>query len=151
MPVERPRPLRRLLTVTIPTTRQRLLSAVLSSPDRILTLDPATRSLKTYHWFVRVAMLTFTRCQFDCLHRPVLGTERVPPDAWREHRESHHFLGPCCLCPLYERLGKKSHFKEAAIYMTLRGIYKGEYIAACVDDRCGYLGWSSFSLKIKFS
>ena len=148
MPVERERPriLRLLRATTMPTTRQRMLSAVLNSPDRILTFDPATLELKTFYWFV--IMLTFTKCKFEHLGRPVSGTERVPPDAWREHRKSHHFLGPCCLCPLFQRLGEKPRYVEAAIYMVMRGMYQGEYVAQCAKEKCGYTGWSSFLLKV---
>lgn len=151
MPVERehPRILRRLRATTMPTTRQRMLSAVLNSTDRILTFDLTTLELKTFHWFV--ITLTFARCNFNCLGRPMSGTERLPPDAWREHRKSHHFLGPCCLCPLFQRLGEKPRYVEAAVHMVMRGMYQGEYVAQCARDKCGYMGWSFFSLKIKFA
>jgi hypothetical protein len=76
----------------------------------------------------------------QCLHRPVEKNERVPPDALRNYRETHQFLGPCCLCPLLMPLSEESHFTEAAIYIPIFGRYAGEYVAECAKSRCGYLG-----------
>ena len=36
----------------VPTLRQRLLSAVFTSTNRILSFDQSTRSLVTYYWYV---------------------------------------------------------------------------------------------------
>ena len=75
------------------------------------------------------------------------GTVRVTPDALRVYRENHQFLGPCCLCPLLQPLSQEPHYTEAAIYLPLRGRYKGEWVAECAEGRCGYLGRSSSSPK----
>ena len=67
---------------------------------------------------------------------------RVPPGELRHYRETHDYLAPGCLCPLLEPLRKKAVYKEASIYVAIGGRYKGEYIAECAEDRCGYLGQS---------
>lgn len=121
----------------VPTLRQRLLAEVYRSTDRVLTFDSKRLSLVTYHWYAR---LTIARCYFHYLNRPVYEGERVRPDGLRNHRETHQFLGPCCICPLLKPLSIEPRFKEAAIYMPLMGLYKGEYVAECVESRCGYLG-----------
>jgi hypothetical protein len=73
-----------------------------------------------------------------CIHRPIKSDGvRVPPDELQQYRETHEYLGPGCLCPL---LGPLTAYKEAAIYLTVSGRYKGEYVAECVDDCCDYSG-----------
>lgn len=136
----------RLAITTVPTVRQRFVSAIYKSADRVLSLDPATLTLTAYYWCV---MLTFARCHFHCLHRPVQGKKRMAPDAFRDHRETHQFLGPCCLCPLLEPRKVEPHFTEAAIYVSAFGRYAGEYVAECAKSQCGYLGRSPFSMNLK--
>ena len=83
-------------------------------------------------------------------HRPVEGKERVRPDALHKYRETHQFLGPCCLCSLLTPLSEESHFTdftEAAVYVPIFGRFAGEYVAECAESRCGYLGYLSFWLK----
>jgi hypothetical protein len=73
-----------------------------------------------------------------CIHRPIKPDGApVPPDELQRYRETHEYLGPGCLCPL---LGPLTAYKEAAIYLTVSGRYKGEYVAECVDDHCDYSG-----------
>jgi hypothetical protein len=72
---------------------------------------------------------------------------RVPPVGLRQHRETHQYLGPGCLCPLLEPLSEEPVFTEAAIYLTTFGRYEGEYVAECAKGQCGYLGQSPFPLK----
>src|ERR1700742_4542741 len=74
--------------------------------------------------------------------RPVHGVERVTPDALHIYRRNHKFLGPCCLCPLFWPGTKETHYTEAAIYLPVQGLYKGEYVAECAESKCGYLGKS---------
>ncbi|KAF8310138.1 hypothetical protein F5887DRAFT_931233 [Amanita rubescens] len=74
------------------------------------------------------------------VHQPVKPDgERIPPEGLRQHREAHEYLGPGCLCPLLEPPGEKLAYKETAIYITTDGRYKGEHVAECAEDRCGYL------------
>jgi hypothetical protein len=70
---------------------------------------------------------------------------RVPPGELLRYRETHDYRGPGCLCPLLEPLRKNAEYKEASIYLAIDGQYKGEYIAECAEDRCGYLGQSPIS------
>ena len=84
--------------------------------------------------------------------RPTEGEKHLKPDVLHKYRESHTFLGPCCLCPLrFGPLKKDGEpcFVEAAIYMPSVGHYAGEYVAECSKSRCGYLGLSLFSIKAK--
>jgi hypothetical protein len=67
------------------------------------------------------------------------------PEGLRQYWEAHQYLGPGCLCPLFEQIGKRPEFTEAAIYVTKVEPYKGEYVAGCAKSHCGYLGQSSFS------
>ena len=76
----------------------------------------------------------------QCLHRPVERNERVRPDALNNHRETHQFFGPCCLCLLLTTLSGESHFTEAAMYVPICGRYAGEYVAECAKSHCGYKG-----------
>ena len=68
------------------------------------------------------------------------------PNELRPYHETHEYLGPGCLCPLLEQLRKKAEYKEASIYLAIDGQYKGEYVAECAEDRCGYLGQSPISV-----
>lgn len=66
---------------------------------------------------------------------------RVVPSALREHRQSHRFLGPCCLCPLLaEDPDDRGVFTEAAILIATSGLFFGEYVAMCAKGQCGYIG-----------
>jgi hypothetical protein len=133
-----------LAFTTVPTYRQRLLYDVYNSTRRVLSFDPAKRELAPYHWYVT---MTFDIPTLHCSHRPVREGERVPPGAWRKYREDHQFLGPGCLCPLFEAPSEEPMFVEAAIYLATFGCYPGQYVAECAKSRCGYLGQSLFSQK----
>lgn len=89
--------------------------------------------------------------------RPVEEGFRLEPDHLRSYRDSHQFLGPCCLCPLVKGPLKKEGnycFVEAAIYLRVSGRYAGEYVIECCKGRCGYLGRFLHSIipwnKLKF-
>jgi hypothetical protein len=73
---------------------------------------------------------------------------RISPDKWRDYRENHEFLNPSCLCELFRPQGEVLCYTEAAIYLPLKGHYKGEWVAECAKSCCGYLGKSLFPLKI---
>ena len=64
--------------------------------------------------------------------------ERITPSDLRDHRRSHKFLGPCCVCPLIA--DDQTAFKEAAIFAVASGRFVGEYVAECAESRCGYFG-----------
>ena len=59
----------------------------------------------------------------------------MAPKDLRDHRASHDFLGPCCLCSALPGEDVRS-FTEAA--MCDRG--DGEFVVMYPTDDCGYLG-----------
>jgi hypothetical protein len=63
----------------------------------------------------------------------------VVPSSLQEYRTAHQFIGPCCLCPLFEPEGR-AIFTEAAIFIATFGPFAGEYVAKCAKGDCGYLG-----------
>jgi hypothetical protein len=62
----------------------------------------------------------------------------VPPSDINNHRLSHKFLGPGCLCPLKD--STQPAFTEAAVFMVTKGRFAGKYVASCVQESCGYFG-----------
>jgi hypothetical protein len=105
-----------------------------------MSYNPEKGGLVLHHWQVTsVDKLSWINLHF--FHRPVKPDgERIPPEGLRQHREAHEYLGPGCLCPLLEPPGGNLAYKETAIYITTDGMYKGEHVAECAEDRCGYLG-----------
>ena len=65
--------------------------------------------------------------------------ERVTPS---NHRRSHDFKGPCCLCASLNV--NDTAYTEAAIFMAIRGPSTGKYVAACVTGQCRYWGMYRF-------
>ena len=59
----------------------------------------------------------------------------IAPKNLREHRGSHDFLGPSCLCPALS-IVNTPQFVEADI------LERGDigFVAICPTDSCGYLG-----------
>ena|SRR5271170_3587759 len=75
------------------------------------------------------------------LNRPLNARgERIPPSDLSDHRSSHRFLGPCCICPLLRPAVQGCTFVEAAIFMATHGRLAGQYLAVCARGRCGYIG-----------
>lgn len=70
--------------------------------------------------------------------------ERVAPSDLGDHRSSHRFLGPCCMCPAV--IEEQTGFTEAAIVMTVSGRRAGQYVARCAKGRCRYFGESSTAI-----
>jgi hypothetical protein len=134
-----PKTPRRLAATPVLTLRQKYLAVISQSTHHIFSLDPDTLSLTTYYWYV--AILTHPFISELCLSRPVEGERRVTPDALRSYRKTQNFLGPCCLCPLLGiGRGIEHKFVEAAIHIPHYGRYVGEYVAECINSRCGYIG-----------
>ena len=73
--------------------------------------------------------------------RPTTMEARIHPSALNDHHISHRMLGPCCLCPMFD--ASTPDFIEAVIDMDPSSKHAGQYVAACVKDRCGYFGKSS--------
>jgi hypothetical protein len=87
--------------------------------------------------------LSFVVVRHYCACRPVNEVgERVTPSKLLEHRHSHEFLGPCCLCASLESDG--SSYTEASIFVAMSGPTAGEYTAACATGQCRY--WGRFHL-----
>lgn len=93
--------------------------------------------LETWPYSTQFAYLrSWTHVTF----RPASVTERLTTCAMDNHRITHRFLGPCCLCPLAD--DKAPDFVEAAIYMATDGPHSGKWIATCAKGECRYLGKS---------
>jgi hypothetical protein len=97
-------------------------------------------------WYISVIAKVMTLRTSHVLYRPLNGQGQVTPSLLQEHCRSHRFLGPCCLCPLFELEGQ-AIFAEAAMYVATSGPFSREYIAQCAKGECGYLGQSLFSLE----
>ncbi len=125
--------------------RQMLLIDVYKSScgGCIMSYDPVEGGLVPHHWHVTINFAICEGLTLHCFCRPVKADgQRIPPEKLLQYRKTHEYLGPGCLCPLLEPL---TGYKEAAIYLTVDGLYKGEYVAECADDRCDYLSQSPFS------
>jgi len=62
--------------------------------------------------------------------------QRVTPSDLLNHRLSHQFRVPCCLCAYNTTT---AIYTESAIYLAIQGEFSGEYVAGCATDSCGYL------------
>jgi hypothetical protein len=124
-------------TIPIVTHHQILLRQVRDARC-VKSLDPVTLTLSTFPWYVWHLSILHD-CAPHVLYRPVIGQERVVPSLLREHRQSHQFSGPCCLCPLFEPNGQRV-FTEAAMFIARSGRLSGEYVAQCAKGLCGYSG-----------
>jgi hypothetical protein len=137
-----PRKVPGLIQPTMPTYREILLDHLYKSVNCVKSFDLATCKLTTHYWY---AALIFHKCHCSSLLRPVHEGRRITPDQLTHHRETHQFFGPGCLCPLLAPVTKEVTFIEAAIYMPVFGSYKGEYVARCAKNRCGYVGETRLS------
>jgi hypothetical protein len=138
-----PQPL--VFTAFLPA-RQTLLEKISNETNNVMSFDPAKLKWVTHEWYITIVSLRLILCYLHpCFHRPVRDCARVTPEALRQYREVHQYLGPGCLCPLFEQISNGLAFTEAAIYITTVEPYKGEYVAGCAKSRCGYLGQSPFS------
>lgn len=64
--------------------------------------------------------------------------ERVTPSNLTDHRISHRFLGPCCICPAI--IEGRTEFTEASFAMLISGRRAGQYVARCASGECKYIG-----------
>ena len=75
----------------------------------------------------------------DGTGRPVNDVgQRVTPSDLTDHRMSHRFLGPCCICPAI--IEGRTEFSEAAFVMLMSGPRVGQYVARCASGECKYVG-----------
>jgi hypothetical protein len=72
-------------------------------------------------------------------YRPITETGiRVAPPELMHHRVLYDFKSPSCLCASDFIIDPQ--YTECAVYFASTGKYKGEYVAGCAFDRCGYIG-----------
>lgn len=71
---------------------------------------------------------------------------RVVPSDLPIHRESHQFVGPCCLCPLFLPNSEGLYVEASMCFETL-GVFSGHFVAKCARSECGYYGRLPFSLS----
>lgn len=132
-----------------PHTRTRALRRErnVEIPHSVLHYDRTENGLQPWYWCAQSDL--FTCCivihlVFLC-RRPVNEAgERVTPSNLLQHRHSHEFLGPCCLCASLESDG--SSYTEASIFVALSGPTAGQYTAACATGQCRY--WGRFRIVI---
>ncbi|KAH6890792.1 hypothetical protein BKA70DRAFT_1441694 [Coprinopsis sp. MPI-PUGE-AT-0042] len=66
--------------------------------------------------------------------------ERIPPSELESHRQTHHFLAPCCLCAI--ELNETYVESRIGLVLVPSGAHgsfmNGEYIAECALRKCGY-------------
>jgi hypothetical protein len=97
----------------------------------------AGRGLTLWKWYYVFWIDRY--CPTDRTDRPVNDRgERVTPSDLREHRMSHRFLGPCCICPAITE--GRNEFTEAAFVMLTSGPRVGHYVARCASGECKYIG-----------
>ncbi|KAH6871598.1 hypothetical protein BKA70DRAFT_1451077 [Coprinopsis sp. MPI-PUGE-AT-0042] len=74
--------------------------------------------------------------------------ERIAPSELEDHRRTHHFTAPCCLCAISMHEG----YTESKIGLVLvapgetRTDVNGEYVAQCALNKCGY--FSKMALNV---
>lgn len=73
--------------------------------------------------------------------------ERVTPDELNDHRLTHEFRGPGCLCA--SRIQAPDAFTEARIFCAESGVVTGQWVAACGRGECKYFGEYSHSVHIE--
>ena len=130
-----------------PHTRARTLrrERSINIPHSVLHYNRTENGLQPWYWYVFYSALSMTSDNLSfvwchcCACRPVNEAgERVTPSKLLEHRHSHEFLGPCCLCASLESDG--SSYTEASIFVAMSGPTAGEYTAACATGQCRYWG-----------
>lgn len=66
----------------------------------------------------------------------------LKPPLWQEHRVTHEFRFPCCLCPA-RSFGGDGKYKETQVEKGVEGHYAGKWVATCAQRSCPYFGESS--------
>ena len=120
---------------------QKLLCNIYNLTHCVMSFDSAKLVLVPHEWCIIMGL--YDMLTLYCFHRPVKEGVHVTPEELCQHCDTHQYLGPGCLCPLLEPISEEQVFREVAIYLTVLGHYKGEWVAECVKSRWGYLGSSS--------
>ena len=103
--------------------------------------SPESQNAHTLHIPVVCLCCPYTLTGSHILFRLAIEQEWVVLLLLCEHCLTHQFLGPCCLCPLFEAYGQWV-FTEAAMFIAMAGPYSGEYVVQCAKGECGYSGGS---------
>ncbi|KAH7905506.1 hypothetical protein BJ138DRAFT_1105928 [Hygrophoropsis aurantiaca] len=88
--------------------------------QKILEFHAPTKQLKVWRW-----PLTDTRT-------------RVAPEDLNNHRVTHNFLGPGCLCASLTTPSTDNSSTEALIFKPASGNHAGKWVASCASRTCGY-------------
>jgi hypothetical protein len=115
------------------------IEEIRNSDNAVLQYNRENDQLQIWAWWVIVICPAVEDSPFT-VSRPATGNTRVRPSELRDYRESHRLLGPCCLCPMID--GNGPDYVESAIYEVSLGLFRGEYVASCARERCGYVGKS---------
>jgi hypothetical protein len=104
--------------------------------DSVLQYSRSKKDLDIWMWSVWYGLQCLL---INWWFRPVNDNEqRIQPSDLEDHRRSHQFLGPCCICPATDE--HQPEFVEATIRVMRTGHFAGKYVASCASDACGYLG-----------
>ncbi|KAH6899087.1 hypothetical protein BKA70DRAFT_1437579 [Coprinopsis sp. MPI-PUGE-AT-0042] len=93
------------------------------SPPQILHWDFAQNNLREWAW-----------------PSDAESGERIPPSELEDHRRTHHFTAPCCLCAIsLDEAHVEARIGLAVVAPGNRGAdLCREYVAQCALNRCGY-------------
>ena len=110
----------------------------------VLHYDQVKRDLQPWYWCAVYSRFHLVSLAFNLtvhVHRPVTETgERVPPSDLLDHRRTHDFRGPCCLCASLDSSILPAAYTEASIFVAIVGPCIGKYVAACATGQCRYWG-----------
>jgi hypothetical protein len=115
----------------------------------VLHYDRAGNDLTPWYWYVnRTIRPSYPYSNANTgivLVRPVNEDgERIVPSELLEHRRTHEFRGPSCLCASLDS-SDLGDYTEAAIFVATVGPSSGQYVAACASGQCRYWGTSHFA------
>ena len=87
----------------------------------------------------------FTEIVYIVLRPVTEAGTRVTPTELLNHRITHEFKAPSCLCAC---INPGTSYTESAIYLNVAidSPYFGEYMAGCASGTCGYLGKLTLNL-----
>lgn len=113
------------------------------SASCIMTPKPANLSPRDGQFFVHEYPLDrLTSSIRPVEDHPPEEKIRVVPEDWYHFRATHDFRFPCCLCV---RGSPMESYTETEVCVETTGNYVGQYVAACAENKCGYI--SEFPCK----
>lgn len=109
----------------------KMLVDIIIARHGILHYHPQTRELATFQWWV---LCVEKRMNSLLNGRPTdVHGQRIHPSSFEAYREAHIFRYPCCLC------ASRDTYVEVSILQRSRGPCRGQYVAECMTNTCGYL------------